>query len=113
MLPAPLVLRPAITARAGRHHWPGASLTGASGGSHNAAMSDAARSALETELRRLDKRVDELVAVIAQLKEENRALRARQDAMNSERTALLQKNEQVKARVEAMIGRLKSMEHGA
>jgi cell division protein ZapB len=33
--------------------------------------------------------------------------------MNNERTALLQKNEQVKARVEAMIGRLKSMEHGA
>jgi cell division protein ZapB len=76
-------------------------------------MSDAAKSALEMELKRLDKRVDELVAVIAQLKEENRALRQRQDAMHSERNALLQKNEQVKARVEAMIGRLKGMEHGA
>ncbi len=76
-------------------------------------MSDAATSALEVELKRLDKRVDELVAIIAQLKEENRALRQRQEAMHSERTALLQKNEQVKARVEAMIGRLKGMEHGA
>ena len=76
-------------------------------------MSDAAKSSLETELKRLDRRVDELVAVIAQLKEENRALRQRHDAMHSERTALLQKNEQVKARVEAMIGRLKGMEHGA
>lgn len=88
-------------------------MTGASGGSHNARMSDAATSALEVELKRLDKRVDELVAIIAQLKEENRALRHRQEAMHSERTALLQKNEQVKARVEAMIGRLKGMEHGA
>lgn len=76
-------------------------------------MNDAATSALELELKRLDKRVDELVAVIAQLKEENRALRQRQEAMHNERTALLQKNEQVKTRVEAMIGRLKGMEHGA
>lgn len=69
--------------------------------------------ALEMELKRLEKRVDDLCAVIVQLKDENRALRQRQDAMHTERTALLQKNEQVRARVEAMIGRLKSMEHGA
>ena len=49
----------------------------------------------------------------SQLKEENRALRHRQDNLISERANLLQKNEQVRARVEAMIGRLKSMEHGA
>lgn len=69
--------------------------------------------ALEMELKRLEKRVDDLVTVIVQLKDENRALRQRQDALHTERTALLQKNEQVRARVEAMIGRLKSMEHGA
>lgn len=69
--------------------------------------------ALEMELKRLEKRVDDLCSVIVQLKDENRALRQRQDAMHTERTALLQKNEQVRARVEAMIGRLKSMEHGA
>ena len=47
------------------------------------------------------------------MKEENRALRQRQDLLISERANLLQKNEQVRARVEAMIGRLKSMEHGS
>jgi cell division protein ZapB len=72
----------------------------------------AARSAVDAELRRLERRVDELVATIRQLKEENRALRQRQDTLTSERANLLQKNEQVRGRVEAMIGRLKAMEQG-
>jgi cell division protein ZapB len=73
----------------------------------------AARSAVDAELRRLERRVDELVATVGHLKEENRALRQRQDTLMTERATLLQKNEQVRARVEAMIGRLKAMEHGA
>ena len=73
----------------------------------------AARSAVDAELRRIERRVDELVATIGQMKEENRALRQRQDTLMSERANLLQKNEQVRARVEAMVGRLKSMEHGS
>ena len=56
--------------------------------------------------------MDELVATIGQVKEENRALRQRQDTLMSERANLLQKNEQVRTRVEAMIGRLKGMEQG-
>ena len=72
-----------------------------------------ARTPVEAELRRLEKRVDDLVMTLGQLKEENRALRSRQDTLMSERANLLQKNEQVRARVEAMIGRLKAMEHGA
>jgi cell division protein ZapB len=71
------------------------------------------KSALELELRRLEKRLDELVLTVTQLKEENRALKSRHESMSVERAALMQKNEQVRARVEAMIGRLKSMEHGA
>jgi len=71
------------------------------------------RSAVELELRRLEKRLDELMATVEHLKEENRSLKSRQDSLSAERSALLQKNEQVRARVEAMIGRLKSMEHGA
>ena len=71
-----------------------------------------ARSAVEAELRRIEKRIDELVATVNQFKEENRALRQRQETLISERANLLQKNEQVRARVEAMIGRLKSMEQG-
>jgi cell division protein ZapB len=75
-------------------------------------MNDTVRSAFESELRKLEKRVDELMVTVSQLKEENRALRQRQENLTAERSALLQKNEQVRARVEAMIGRLKSMEHG-
>lgn len=65
------------------------------------------------ELERLERRLDELVVICGQLKEENRSLRQRQDALIAERATLLQKNEQVRARVEAMIGRLKGMEHGS
>ena len=71
------------------------------------------KSAAAVELRSLEKRIDELVATVAQLKEENRALRARQELLMNERAGLLSKNEQVRARVEAMIGRLKAMEHSA
>lgn len=69
--------------------------------------------AIDAELRRLEKRLDELIGTVHQLKEENRALRHRQDLIGLERTGLLQRNEQVRTRVEAMIGRLKSMEQGA
>ncbi len=68
------------------------------------------KSAVELELKRLEKRLEDLIATVGQIKEENRALRQRQETLTSERASLLQKNEQVRARVEAMIGRLKSME---
>ena len=77
-------------------------------------MSEAkAKVSVDQELKQLERRLDELLAMIAQLQEENRALRQRQDSMMTERATLLQKNEQVRARVEAMIGRLKAMEHSA
>ena len=69
--------------------------------------------AVDLELKRLEKRIDELLATMNQLKEENRALRARQEMLSSEKTSLLHRSEQVRTRVEAMIGRLKSMEHSA
>ncbi len=68
------------------------------------------KSAVELELKRLEKRIEDLIITVGQIKDENRALRQRQDALTAERAGLLQKNEQVRARVEAMIGRLKSME---
>ena len=76
------------------------------------AMNDAnnPKSAVELELKRLEKRLEDLIVTVSQIKEENRALRQRQETLTAERATLLQKNEQVRARVEAMIGRLKSME---
>lgn len=65
------------------------------------------------ELRHLEARVEDLVATIQQLREENRALRHGHESLASERAALLNRNEQARTRVEAMIGRLKTLEHGA
>lgn len=64
----------------------------------------------DLELKRLEKRLDELVVICRQLQEENKSLRNRQDTLMAERATLLQKNEQVRGRVEAMITRLKAME---
>jgi len=64
----------------------------------------------DLELKRLEKRLDELVLICKQLQEENESLRVRQDSLTAERATLLQKNEQVRGRVEAMITRLKAME---
>jgi cell division protein ZapB len=69
-------------------------------------------SAIETELQRLEIRVGELLTLVHQLTQENRALRNRQDHLASERAGLLQKNEQARAGVEAMIGRLRLLENG-
>jgi cell division protein ZapB len=71
---------------------------------------DQANNRFDLELRRVEKRLEELVVVCRQLQEENRSLRQRQDSLTAERASLLQKNEQVRGRVEAMIGRLKGME---
>lgn len=76
-------------------------------------MTDTTRTQLDLELARLEKRIEELMASVESLKEENRALRQRHDTLTGDRAGLLQKNEQVRARVEAMIGRLKTLEHGA
>lgn len=76
-------------------------------------MSDTTRTQLDLELRRLEKRIEELAAGMEQLQEENRALRQRHESLATERAGLLNKNEQVRTRVEAMIGRLKTLEHGA
>jgi len=67
----------------------------------------------DLELRRLEKRLEELVVICRQLQEENASLRHRQDSLIAERASLLHKNEQVKGRVEAMIGRLKGMEQAS
>jgi len=76
-------------------------------------MSETTRTQLDLELTRLTKRIEELITILERLKEENRALRARHESLAGERAALVHKNEQVRTRVEAMIGRLKTLEHGA
>jgi len=72
-----------------------------------------ARELLEQELKRLEGRVEELVALCARLRGDNHSLRERLETLSVERAGLLAKNEQVRGRVEAMILRLKSLEESA
>ena len=67
----------------------------------------------EAQLRRLEERVDRLIAYCERLKEENGALRVQQQALAAQRASLIDKHEMARSRVEAMINRLKSMERGA
>ncbi len=71
---------------------------------------DKIRELLEQELKRLEVRVEELVAACGKLRGDNQSLRERLESLSSERAGLLAKNEQVRGRVEAMITRLKALE---
>ena len=62
------------------------------------------------QLRRLELRVEILLAQCARLREENQVLRTSQEALVAERASLLEKTATARARVEAMIGRLRAME---
>lgn len=64
----------------------------------------------QADLQSISERLDQLLAVIARLNEENRSLRTSQESLMSERANLLAKNEQARSRVEAMINRLKTLE---
>lgn len=72
-----------------------------------------ARELLDQELRRLEGRIEELVAACRKLRSENGTLRERLESLSTERAGLLAKNEQVRTRVEAMISRLKALEENA
>ncbi|PWG62971.1 TIGR02449 family protein [Sediminicurvatus halobius] len=63
------------------------------------------------QIVQLEQRVERLIRLCEQLRDENRVLRESQEAINAERAALLEKNETARSRIEAMISRLKAMEH--
>ncbi|HET7568998.1 MAG TPA: TIGR02449 family protein [Gammaproteobacteria bacterium] len=71
---------------------------------------NSANQIIESELSRLEARLDELTEVCNRLRLQNRSLMERLEALATERAALLDKNEQARGRVEAMIGRLRTLE---
>ena len=62
------------------------------------------------ELNRLERQVDNLIALVHLLGNENKALKSQQSNWSVERAKLIEKNELAKNRVESMIGRLKTLE---
>ena len=64
----------------------------------------------DEDLKRLEMRIDELIAICAQLKDENRQLREQKVEFSTERENLLERQDQARIRVEKILDRLKSLE---
>jgi cell division protein ZapB len=67
----------------------------------------------DSDLVKLEARVNELISTVGQLTDENRSLRQQQETLVNERAHLIETTELARSRVEAMIARLKSLELGA
>jgi len=67
----------------------------------------------EQQLKSLETKIDELIALCDDLNRENRALKADSAGWQRERQDLIEKNEMARAKVAAMIDRLRTMEQQA
>jgi cell division protein ZapB len=67
----------------------------------------------ESELKKLETRIDEMLRACARLSEENASLRKQQRALMADRAKLLEKTTLSQTRVETMIQRLKLLEQRA
>ncbi|MCF6336872.1 MAG: TIGR02449 family protein [Gammaproteobacteria bacterium] len=67
----------------------------------------------ESEISKLEQRIDELIALTDQLSSENHLMRERQNLLVEERARLIEKAELARSRVESMLVRLKAMESEA
>lgn len=67
----------------------------------------------ELDIKLLERRVDELIRALENLKDENAALKQSHTSLLSERAKLIEKTELARTRVEAMITRLKALEENA
>ncbi|MCP4211832.1 MAG: TIGR02449 family protein [Halieaceae bacterium] len=63
-----------------------------------------------SQLKELENKLDELIALCRELNLENGALKAEVAGWRDERKDLMDKNELARSKVEAMIDRLRSME---
>lgn len=64
----------------------------------------------DTQLKALEKKIDELISLCRDLDRENQALKNDQAGWLQERKELIDKNETARMKVEAMILRLRTME---
>lgn len=64
----------------------------------------------ENQIKELEKKIDELIALCRDLNRENQALKADSSGWYQERQDLIEKNELARKKVEAMIERLRTME---
>lgn len=62
------------------------------------------------QLKELEKKINELIALCQELNRENQALKSDSAGWHAERKDLIDKNELARNKVEAMIDRLRTME---
>ena len=67
----------------------------------------------ETDIAKLESRIDELITVCEELKSENTDLRARHGALVEEKEQLIKKADKARTRVEGILTRLRAMEQHA
>lgn len=65
----------------------------------------------DSQLKILEKKIDELISLCSDLNNENQALKADSASWNNERESLVVKNDLARTKVEAMLTRLRAMEH--
>jgi cell division protein ZapB len=63
-----------------------------------------------SQLKALERKIDDLISLCADLNRENAALKADASSCMRERQELIDKNELARTNVQAIIGRLKAME---
>jgi cell division protein ZapB len=64
----------------------------------------------ENQLKVLEQKIDELIALCNDLNRENQILKTDSAGWHQERQSLIDKNELARTKVEAMINRLRTME---
>jgi len=64
----------------------------------------------DSQLKALEKKIDELIGLCADLNRENKLLKAENASWHRERQSLVDKNELARTKVEAMIDRLRKLE---
>lgn len=64
----------------------------------------------EDKFQSLSDKVDALIALCVEMRQENQLLRANEENWHSERRELMEKNKQTKSRLEEILARLKAME---
>lgn len=64
----------------------------------------------DNPLKALEGKIDELIALCAQLNRENQALKAENAGWQQERRELIEQNSQARSRIQAVLERLRAME---
>ncbi|MCB1669699.1 MAG: TIGR02449 family protein [Gammaproteobacteria bacterium] len=64
----------------------------------------------DDKFQALNDKVESLISLCVEMKQENQLLRANEETWHSERRELMEKNKVTKSRLEAILARLKALE---